>query len=274
MFITVAATLGCVVARAQVTQTPTSRPVNHAPVGGVIRGHVSIAGGAPLQRWDLTHVVVYIAAGPTNTESSATTRPTAERPAHAVVSQRNKAFVPSFVVVPRGTDVEFPNWDRFDHNVFSRSAAAPAFDLDRYPYGKSKTRRFDKLGVVQVFCNIHPQMRAVIFVTPDERFACCDADGNFQIEGLPPGTFEVAAWQERCDEQRQPIDVRPGGEPASIDFTLKPTRARSLAAADNRRATYGVERGLGVKREELDLPVVRESHDAPADARPAPAASH
>lgn len=56
--------------------------------------------------------------------------------------------------------MEFPNWDNFRHNVFSKSKAAPPFDLERYPYGESKSYQFTKLGVVQIFCNIHPNMRA------------------------------------------------------------------------------------------------------------------
>lgn len=241
--------------------TPTTRPTDAPALGtGIIRGRVTIKGGGPFTRPDLSRVVVYLA-------SSESLDPKAGPTTRAVVSQKDKTFVPSFLVVPRGQEVEFPNWDRFDHNVFSRSAAAPAFDLDRYPYGQSKARIFDKLGVVQVFCNIHPDMRAVIFVVPNSSFARADRDGNFQITGLPAGAFEVVAWHERCEERRQAVQVVLDS-PVDITLALQENRESVLTSTGDRRGAYGVERGLGVKREQLDLPVVQDSHPAPPESRP------
>jgi hypothetical protein len=181
----------------------------------------------------------------------------------AEVQQINKAFKPDFLVVPRGTDVEFPNWDNIAHNVFSRSAAAPAFDLDRYPHGQSKSRRFEKVGVVQVFCNIHPKMRAVIFVTPNRCFDRPDGEGAFEIKGVPSGTYELVVWHERCEEARQTIRVTSNESPA-VSVTLKPDARQALTNVGAQRAEpYREGRGLSVKRERLGLPVVKESHPAP-----------
>ncbi len=226
-----------------------------APVGFTIHGRVKTAGGWDLQKPDLSRVVVYLGS------SEALDKAGLPR-GRATVEQRNKAFVPNFIVVPRGTDVEFPNWDHFDHNVFSISKAAPAFDLDRYPYGQSKTRTFDKVGVVQTFCNIHPEMRAMIVVTPNVYFARADGEGNFQIKGVPAGHYDLIAWQERCGEQHQAVEVKEGDMP-EISFTLAENRQSILANdAPAAPASYGVEKGLGVKREKLNLPVVKESHPA------------
>src|SRR5689334_17106796 len=177
------------------------------------RGKVQIVGMPEFLKPDLSRVVIYVASHP-----SLDAMPhSGSRPA---VAQRNKQFTPNFLVVRKDTVVEFPNWDKFDHNVFSRSKAAPAFDLDRYPYGQSKSREFDKLGVVQVFCNIHPSMRAINFVTPNDYFCRADSEGNFELRGLPPGHYELMAWQERCDEQRMPIDVVTG-KVAEVSFRLE-----------------------------------------------------
>jgi plastocyanin len=237
--------------------TPATQPIAR----GVVAGRVTIATGWAAPKPDLSRAVVYLASEPTLDAESGTAMPPPQ-----VIAQRDKTFLPNFLVVPRGTEVEFPNWDRFDHNVFSRSAAAPAFDLDRYPYGQSKTRRFEKLGVVQIFCNIHPQMKCVVLVTPNRFFERADSDGRFELRDVPVGRYELVVWHERCEEQRQPIEVAGDGGSADIAFTLQESRKRILSSSDpSRRPSYGVERGLGVKREPLNLPVVKESHPAPTE---------
>jgi plastocyanin len=235
---------------AEPATVPTTQPV------GTVRGRVSIAGGWDFHKPDLTRIVVYLAS-----DAALDAPPTTER---ATIAQKNKTFVPNFLVVPRGTEVEFPNWDRFDHNVFSRSAAAPAFDLDRYPYGQSKTRKFEKLGVVQVFCNIHPQMRAVVYVTPNRFWARPDSEGRFEITGVPSGKYEVVAWNDRCEEQRQSVEID-ADHPADLSLTLAQSRDRVLSESDRHAGYGGIERGLGIKRERLDLPVVKDSHPAPSN---------
>jgi len=260
--ISAAAAIAIITATVIGADSPTTAPATQ-PAGMALHGRVQVSPGWTLANPDLSRAVVFLAASPALDERSGPTT-------RATVSQYHKSFTPGFVVVPLGTEVEFPNWDHFDHNVFSRSAAAPAFDLDRYPYGKSKTRTFEKLGVVQIFCNIHPQMRAVIYVTPNRFFARPDADGNFAISGLPAGTFDVVLWHERCEEQRQTITLAEGEAP-QINFVLKESRERAINSSDAtaRRSGYGgVERGLGVKRERLDLPVVTDSHPAPEESRP------
>lgn len=234
-------------------------------VGQTLKGRVSIEGGGLLQKADLTHVVVYLASEPELDEAPLPPEP-------ATVGQQNKTFVPNFLVVTRGTAVEFPNWDNFDHNVFSRSKAAPAFDLDRYPKGRSKTRVFEKVGVVQVFCNIHPQMRAIIFVTPNRYFARAATDGAFELAGVPAGNHRVIAWHDRCAEQEQRVEITTGEAP-EITFTLQESRQSIIEnTAPQRDGSYGgVERGLGVKRERLNLPVIPDAHPAKTpEPTPAP----
>jgi plastocyanin len=217
------------------------------PDTGSVRGHVDVHGGL-FDRPDPTRTVIYIAS---NAQLDKLPGPTTR----ATVAQHNKAFEPDFSVIQRETVVEFPNRDHFYHNVFSRSAAAPAFDLDRYPFGESKIRTFDKVGVVQVFCNIHPQMRAIIYVTPNRFFARPDSDGNFEITGIPPGDYTLVAWRDRCDEQHQPLHVE-AGQAANLSFSLS---IRHGGGNADPLPAYGVARGLGVKREQLHLPVVADT---------------
>ena len=220
-----------------------------------IEGRVSIANAGAQ---DLAGAVVFLDAHPS---LGPTPESAGERPQ---IAQRNKAFQPTLLVVSRGTTVEFPNWDPFSHNVFSRSRVAQ-FDLDRYEQGASKSYTFENPGVVQLFCNIHPQMKAVVLVTPNRCFTRADAEGRFAIDGAPPGRYVLIAWHGRAGEQRLNIDVPPQGL-RDVDIQLSAEPRREPAATRRRPAgPAGVERGLGMKRERLNLPVVSDAHPAPRD---------
>jgi plastocyanin len=107
--------------------------------------------------------------------------------------QRDTAFAPSTVAVRAGTVVRFPNADPFFHNVFSYSANA-RFDLGRYPEGESREVRFDRPGIVRVFCEVHEFMRAVIFVTDHPYHAVVGDDGSFRIAGVPAGQHRLFSF--------------------------------------------------------------------------------
>jgi plastocyanin len=223
---------------------------------GSVSGSISLAGAAGNSAQELARAVVYF-----ESHASLSQQPQRDEPRPQIV-QRDKAFVPDLLVVRQGTVVEFPNWDPFSHNVFSRSRAA-SFDLDRYGQGQSKSYRFDTTGVVQVFCNIHPQMRAVVLVVPNRFYVRADAQGRFSLRDVPIGQYELVAWHARFGEQKKKISVTPEGlRNVSFDMSGGGTR-ESADTRESRQRPRGVERGLGVKREKLNLPVVTDSHAAP-----------
>ena len=61
---------------------------------------------------------------------------------------------------------------------------------------RSKSVRFDRPGIVRVFCDIHSHMNAFILVFSHPFFAMTDADGRYRIDNVPPGTYSVIAWNE------------------------------------------------------------------------------
>jgi len=138
---------------------------------------------------------------------------------HAVMDQRNETFVPHVLAISTGTTVDFPNSDKFYHNVFSLSKTRP-FDLGRYAAGNSRPVRFDRAGIVRVFCDIHSHMNAYILVFSHPFFAMTDSEGRYRIENVPPGTYGVIAWNEGTPSETRPITVPDGGI-AELDFTLR-----------------------------------------------------
>jgi plastocyanin len=117
----------------------------------------------------------------------------------ARLAQKNKKFVPHVVAVTQGTEIEFPNQDLFFHNVFSIHQGK-TFDLGLYESGAARKVRFSQPGVSYIFCNIHPQMSAVVVVLRTRYFALTDAEGNFQINRVPPGRYKLAVWYELTPE--------------------------------------------------------------------------
>ncbi len=128
----------------------------------------------------------------------------------AVMDQRNETFVPHLLAVTVGTVIDFPNSDKTYHNVFSLSKAR-RFDLGRYAVGRSKAIRFDRPGVVRVFCDIHSHMSAFILVFSHRFFDVTDDEGRFRIDNIPAGTYTVVGWYEGEPRASRAVTVPPGG---------------------------------------------------------------
>jgi len=144
----------------------------------------------------------------------------APSPGRAVLDQRNENFVPYVLAVTVGSTVDFPNSDRVYHNVFSLSKPK-RFDLGRYPRGQSRSVRFDQPGVVRVFCEIHSHMSAFVLVFAHRYFATTDAEGRYRIEGVPPGDYTLAVWNDGAVRAQREVRVGPAGETSEQDFAVE-----------------------------------------------------
>lgn len=109
--------------------------------------------------------------------------------------QKDKQFTPHLLVVPTGSSVEFPNADPFFHNVFSLFNGK-RFDLGLYESGTSRSVKFDREGVSYIFCNIHPEMGAVVLSLSTPYYAISGADGTVTIHGVPSGSYRLNVWSE------------------------------------------------------------------------------
>jgi plastocyanin len=200
-----------------------------AAAAGTIAGRVDVrrdAGGsegrpavadlghhAPRDAPDRRRSVVYLETAPQDALEN-------PAPGRAVLDQRNEAFVPYVVAVTVGSTVEFPNSDRIYHNVFSLSKTK-RFDLGRYPRGQSRSVRFDQPGVVRVFCEIHSHMSAFVLVFAHRYFATTDAEGRYRIDGVPPGSYTLAAWNDGAVRARREVRLEDAGAAVEQDFTVE-----------------------------------------------------
>ncbi len=180
-----------------------------------VRGRVEViaAGGAGSTRHGATpETVVWLTpmAGATTTAAAgevttAPPSPAAGPAANLRLVQKNKSFQPHILVVQAGSMVEFPNRDPFFHNVFSLFEGK-RFDLGLYEAGTSRMVKFDRPGISYIFCNIHPEMSAVVITIATPLYAISTKDGQISMAGVPYGRYLLRVWSEGMGpENGQPL---------------------------------------------------------------------
>jgi plastocyanin len=142
---------------------------------------------------DASNVVVWLQ--PLDADGDGKSSAQGARPSPQI-AQRNKAFEPHVTVVAVGTVVQFPNKDPFFHNVFSLFDGK-RFDLGMYEAGSTKSIHFDHAGVSFLFCNIHPEMSALVIAVESPYFGISDRTGRVTIANVPDGRYLMHVWYER-----------------------------------------------------------------------------
>lgn len=133
------------------------------------------------------HIVVYLTA-----PDLPPTRPVDKT---VVLDQRGLRFLPHVLPVLKGTTVRFPNSDSVRHNVFSPSEIR-MFNLGTYPPGEVRSVKFEHPGVVELLCNVHPEMSAYILVLDTPYFEKTRPDGSFRLRRLPSADYTIHFWCE------------------------------------------------------------------------------
>ena len=158
--------------------------------------------------YERSRVVIYLeGAGPTDSES------------HILqVQQIDRRFLPDLLVVPIGSTVSFPNMDPIFHNIYSLSKPK-SFDLGSYDKGETRKVTFQKAGIVDVYCHLHPNMAATILVTPNRWYTRPERSGQFRIPSVAPGQYTIVAWHKSAGFFRKNITVQ-SGHTAVADFFI------------------------------------------------------
>ncbi len=221
--------LACLLGVVLVVTGAIARPRGTAAASGTIRGRVefrrppapveprpsvaALGGSGVRPPPESRPAVVYLEAAPRGAFEP-------EEGARPAMNQKDQTFVPHVLAITVGTTVDFPNSDRVYHNVFSLSRTR-TFDLGRYAVGKSKAVRFDRPGVVQVFCDIHSHMSAYILVFAHRYFSVTDDEGRYRIENVPPGRYSVAMWYEGIIRASKTVTIPDAGGIVDLDFSLR-----------------------------------------------------
>ncbi len=125
-------------------------------------------------------------------------------------------FAPNTLLIEPGTTVRFTNRDVLYHNMFSRSAGN-RFDLGSIAPGYARAVHFERAGVVEVYCELHPREVAHIVVAPRRSSTRPQANGTYLLAGLTPGPYTVRAWHPLLGSQTRRIDLPPRGR-VTVNF--------------------------------------------------------
>jgi len=191
--------LGCSLAACGQTVDVTAKVVVHeTPLSGPAKKNSAIS-----------PVVVWL------TPLQPQTKPAPQSAGQYRLLQKDKQFSPHLLVVPTGSNVEFPNEDPFFHNVFSLFNGK-RFDLGLYESGTRRSVRFDREGPSYIFCNIHPEMGAVVLALSTPYYAISEKSGDVVIRGVPPGSYRLQVWSEqaKASSSNYPriVQVSPSGK--------------------------------------------------------------
>jgi plastocyanin len=126
---------------------------------------------------------------------------------------RNRTFIPPYVVIPVGAQIRFPNDDPFYHSIYSDSPA-DTFDIGYYGPGPGKLVTFTQPGILQVHCHIHASMHATIIVA-DGPYAVASS-GSYTLANVPAGKHTLHAWDPAHGDRTMTVDV----PSANADVTL------------------------------------------------------
>lgn len=164
-------------------------------------------------------------------------KPARKPAAAATMTTRNKTVLPHVMAVPQGSTISFPNEDPISHNLFSLTPGN-SFDLGLYRKGTGKSQKFDTPGPVNVYCNVHPNMSAVVHVMATPYYGFADTNGNFSFD-VPAGKYRLTAWNELGGSATSDISVGADGKVhGTTQLTIDSRNFRSVQHKNKFGRTY------------------------------------
>jgi plastocyanin len=119
-----------------------------------------------------------------------------------LVDQKNCQYAPHSLIVPAGSKIEITNSDPILHNVQGHQVTDQGqqtlFNIAQPVRGQRTTVETSLTpGIVFLTCEAgHPWMSGYVFVANHPYVTVTRDDGEFVIEGVPPGTYRIKMWHE------------------------------------------------------------------------------
>jgi plastocyanin len=137
-----------------------------------------------------------------------------------VLDQKSCEYHPYAQIIPVNTTLEVTNSDDVLHNIKTSGGSKTSFNIAQPKFKRKLTVEFKNPEIVQVECNVHGWMHAIIVVEDNPYDALTDANGSFKITDVPPGKYTVKVWHSKLGEQTKEVTVGPK-EDVTVAFDMK-----------------------------------------------------
>ena len=142
------------------------------------------------------------------------------------VERKNCRFSPHVLGMRVGQRLSVVNLDPTQHNTHPTPKYNPEWNQTQPAQGPPIVKMFAREEVLIPFkCNQHPWEKAYVAVLKHPFFAVSDGLGNYEIRGVPPGTYTLAVWHEELGWQEVEISLSPN-ETRRADFDFDSTKKR------------------------------------------------
>ena len=139
-----------------------------------------------------------------------------------ILDQKGCVYVPHVFGMIAGQQLLIKNSDATLHNIHSMPKINKEFNFAMPKVVKEKKSTFSKSepNPFYIKCDVHPWMKTWVLVSDHPYFAITDKEGNFAIDGVPAGTYEVVCWQEKFKKKPLTASVKIGDGETVQDFTF------------------------------------------------------
>ena len=139
-----------------------------------------------------------------------------------VLNQTGCHYEPHVFGIMVGQELKVKNSDNTAHNINTKPKNNQGFNNGQPKKGMEFTKTFDTPEqMIKFKCDVHPWMSAYCAVMEHPFFATTDENGNFEITGLPDGTYVLATWGERFKKGQEMTVTVTGGETQEVEFVFK-----------------------------------------------------
>ena len=163
----------------------------------------------------LANVLVYVQSG------SALDAYQFETPAEeAVLEHKRCRYAPHVQGIQTGQTLKIINSDQTVHNIHPTPKVNQEWNMSQGIDAPPILKQFSSPELLIPFkCNQHPWEKAYVGVFEHPFFAVSARDGSYRIEGLPAGTYTIAAWHERFATKSVQVTIAPH-ESRTLDFSF------------------------------------------------------
>ena len=196
---------------------------SHDLYGGAVKGRILFEGEPPSPEsievksdtavCGSAKVIEKISVGPTGGIANAVVRILGAKGVsekkEGRLDQVHCEYVPHLQVLPVGSKLTLTSTDPVLHNVHAfYEDGSTAFNIAVPIPGMEVSQTLEKEGTLKLRCDAgHTWMSAYLVVLGEPYYALTDSNGNFTIEGVPNGDYEIEVWHEWLGKHRQALHV-------------------------------------------------------------------